>query len=264
VRTYVLPAAGDAVRSVDAAVTSDAPSGPAPGAATAAGAVIVVNGRTGVELYAGPTRTAPAAARPSDGTDCSAVAPTLAAAADRLWLAWTGALCTASGPRIVAVDPATGAALGIPARAPAALPGLLFPTQQLTSLAVRPDGGAVLAYPGESRVLVWHVGDPEPIEVGRTGTSTTDIALVDAEPTSGRIWVAWRDPAKRTLLVRRSEPDGHTFGSVRALAPPLGLPERDRSGGDWTIAAADGRLVVAFAVRGLSVDPGSAWYTTLR
>jgi hypothetical protein len=110
---------------------------------------------------------------------------------------------------------------------------------------------------------VWHVGDPEPIEVGRTGTATTDTALVAAEPTTGRVWVAWRDPVKRTLLVRRSEADGRTFGPARILSPPLGLPDRDRNGGEWTIAAGDGRVVVAFAVRGLSLDPGSAWYMTL-
>ena len=66
------------------------------------------------------------------------------------------------------------------------------------------------------------------------------------------------------MQVRRSEPDGRTFGPVRSLEPPFGLTAGDRRGGDWVLGAADGRLVVGFSVRGLSTDPGSAWYTTLR
>jgi len=263
VRTYVLPPGGGAVRSTDATTGVYAPRGPAPGAATSAGSVVAANGPSGIELFAGSGQTARSAALPADGSDCSPVAPNLIAAADRMWLAWTGALCTDSGPRVVAIDPATGTP-GVPLRAPAALPGLLLPSQQVTSLAVRPDGGAVLAYPGLGRVLLWHAGDAAPIELGRTGNSTTDAALVAAEPTSGRVWAAWRDPAKGTLVVRRSDGDGRTFGPARTVSPPLDLSDSDRRVGEWIIAAGDGRLVVAFSVRGLSSNPGSAWYTTLR
>ena len=98
VRVFRLPATGGSTPAADAATSSRAPSGPAPGAATAAGSAIAVSGPTGIELYAGGTRTAPAALRPSDGTDCSALAPSLAAAGGRMWLAWSAALCGAQRP----------------------------------------------------------------------------------------------------------------------------------------------------------------------
>ena len=183
----------------------------------------------------------------------------MAASGGTAWLAWTGAFCLQSGPRAVRAG-----ALGEVLRAPGAQPNQLFPTQATTALDVRPDGSAVLAYPGPGTVLVWHAGDVDPIEVGRTAPANADTTLVAAEPTTGRVWVAWRDPAKGVLHVRRSDPSGRRFGADRTLDPPLGATEQRRRTGDWTIAADDGRLVVAFSIPGLSSSPGSAWYTELR
>jgi hypothetical protein len=76
--------------------------------------------------------------------------------------------------------------------------------------------------------------------------------------------VAWRDPVKGTLFVRRTQTDGRTFGSARAVPVPPLLDELEQRLGQWTIVADDGRLVVVFAVPGSSGRPGSAWYTVLR
>jgi hypothetical protein len=203
---------------------------------------------------------------PGDGTDCTAVAPSAAAApGGAVWVAWSGTFCAASGPRALLLAPGTTTAAVGPLIAPGAAENVLLPTALSTALAVRPDGSAVLAYAGTGRVLAWRAGaGEEPVQLATTGDRTTDAVLAAAEPSTGRVWAAWRDPAKGALVVRRSDADGRTFGSARPITPPLLLGDLERNLGTWTIAADDGRLVVAFAVPGSSSRAGSAWYTVLR
>jgi hypothetical protein len=236
--------------------------GGVPAVAVPAGLLTVANGLGTLDLRLGTGGAA--TATPGDGTDCQPTAPALAAGGGTAWLAWTGAFCAASGPRATLVAPGgTAAALG-PLAAPGALANVLLPTQLTTALAVRPDGSALVAYPGDGTVLAWPVGDAAPIELARTGERTSDTVLAAAEPTTGRVWVAWRDPVKGTLFVRRSGADGRSFGSARAVPVPLLLDELEQRLGQWTIVADDDRLVVAFAVPGSSGRAGSAWYTDLR
>jgi hypothetical protein len=91
-----------------------------------------------------------------------------------------------------------------------------------TPLVARRGGGFYVAYPtgypSQNRVRVWRVGAAKSKVLGRTtNNSTATLAASD----DGRLWLAWTD-ARQHVLVRRSDPDGSTFGATVDAGKPKG------------------------------------------
>ncbi|MEZ5100144.1 MAG: VWD domain-containing protein [Thermoleophilia bacterium] len=130
---------------------------------------------------------------------CAALAPGLAPdAAGGAWLAWSR-VGTCAGAGVWAIHVAgTGHALAAAGRAPGSVATVLLPANAAVPTPVAADAaGAWLAYPAEGRVLAWRVGAPAPVEVAATPGAQAPLVLLATEPATGRLWVGWRDPAKR-------------------------------------------------------------------
>jgi hypothetical protein len=138
-----------------------------------------------------------------------------------------------AGPRdgvyVQGVNPADGGPAGQPRPLPGlgpggGAPGTFLSSLQLTRIVARAGGGLYVAFAdtgsGGPRTLLWPVGAPRSVVIGRGG-GTHHVATVAAAP-DGRIWILWtQERAGRVSLVaRRSNPLVTRFGErVRIAAP---------------------------------------------
>src|SRR4051794_11219124 len=155
---------------------------------------------------------------------------------NRVFAVWYSNASTGLGVWLQELNVTTGAPVGAPVRMPGTVvtfggskeaPAL----DDRTPAAVRPGGGAWVAYPGgypsRTRVLLWRVGKTKSRTIAKGQDDVVGTALSAAG--DGRLWVAWSADVhgKRRILARRSTKTAGKFGSAVVVKPPKGTTSID-------------------------------------
>lgn len=193
--------------------------------------------------------------------------PALAAdAAGGLWVAWYSNTGPA-GVYVQAIDPATGAPIGSPLRAPGS-ESVANNAAQRHALVGDPAGaGARVVYATQNsvaaplRVVSWAPGDARPTAVATPINLTLNAYLAAARHPDGRLWVAWYDGG--AALNGSGRGYRATLGDARGaggVVVPLGLPTPAADPGAVTVLPRGDTLVVA-AVVGTGATRDALWIT---
>lgn len=207
------------------------------------------------------------AADPSPGSGCYSWRPSIASDGSDVWVAFIQWGCADVGYWVARIDPATGALAAPRSKAPessAPRSGAesWIDTSLPVALAARPGAGGVWMAYGQpvgsgSRILLWRIGAPAPIEVARLPGGDPAQVTLDAEP-SGRLWIAW--VASGRLFARRTAPDG---GAVEGPVYRPALPAASQAL-DWAVRARAGGLDLVAGHTARSDAPGATWHGVMR
>ncbi|MEZ5099519.1 MAG: VWD domain-containing protein [Thermoleophilia bacterium] len=248
------------------------------------GSQLTVSGMNGanVRVFRGiPTPPLPVptpfSAPIEDLPDCYASSPGIASDGAEVWLAWTqwDRDCPQHGLYVAQVDPAqVGTPAGIVAATRTLAPDSFWPGLSIIDYPdlSLDDHVAIVSRPGQAgvfvayrsfvgsrwRVLLWRIGTPAPIEVW-SGTRAPGRISLTAEPTTGKLWLAWVDEDGR-LDVRRTDAAATGFET-----PVRNVERADDAApfGEWQVSARDGGLDVVYQVDRAGDTPGGIWLGTV-
>lgn len=169
-------------------------------------------------------------------------------------MAWCASSERANGVFTQGVDPATGQPLGKKtllggSAAPSGGRGRKdCPEAQRIGMAARKGGGVYVAaatgFPTATKVLVWKLGQKNPMTATSSSSGHSDAAL--SADGDGHVWVTWLEATggAQTIGVRRTDAQGAAFGAVTEFAgPPANFGVYNVNvaavpGGAWVIARA--------------------------
>ncbi|WP_217914021.1 hypothetical protein [Miltoncostaea marina] len=199
------------------------------------------------------------------GGCCSYNVAAVLDAAGGVWVAWYSNAAGQTGVYVQAVDPATGAPLGSPAKAPQSQ-GVANNTQRIALVAEPAGPGARVVYAAQSgpvapyRIVSWRPGEGAPTPVAVPGDIGIAFYGTAARHRDGRLWVAWYDReaggANRPGVVAK-------LGNARGAGGvnvPLGQPPRTVANGPLASLAQGENLLVG-AVMDTGAVRGALWAT---
>jgi hypothetical protein len=184
-----------------------------------------------------------------------------------IWLAWYSNAGPA-GVYVQAIEPTTGAPIGVPARAPASESPANNTAQRLALVGDPSGPGARVVYATQSspaaqlRLVSWSPGEGRSTTIAVPVNLTLNSYVAAARHPDGRLWVAWYDDGAR---LGSSAARGYyaKLGNARGaggVAVPLGLPTRTADPGALAALALGENLLVT-AVVGTGRARDALWAT---
>ena len=233
------------------AVLGDTITGTLDAVGAADGTPIIANDQAGSLTSQRGALVAPATGFPIQaqlGGCCSYYPATVTDAAGGVWVAWYSNATNQVGIYVQALDPATGAPVGAPARAPQS--ETVSDNTQRIALVANPGGpGVRLVYGAEAgagrlRIVSWSPGEGAPVAVAVPSSTGLSLFVSASRRADGRLWVAWYDngtsAATSGYYAKLGDARG-AGGTAVALRQP---PGTTRAGSLTTAAVGNDLLVV--------------------
>ncbi len=165
----------------------------------------------------------------------------------RVWLAWYSNATGNIGIFLLQLDPATGAPIGSPQKAPQSE----SPANNGFHLALACNAsacrivyGAQTAATAPLRLASWSPGEAAPTNVGGAKSLSLGLPLTAAYRADGRLWVAWYDPGttRGSYAAKLGNAKG-AGGTVQDLGRPAGAAFLDDRNLDSVVVGTDLVLV---------------------